>query len=346
MAWNDGSSSIAAQLRGYFERLENEHTRTMAGAWARAWDELAPDLEDALNELVLQAGDGRIRRVDVLRSRRLQASLEVIRQRLDALVDSSADHIIERLDDVVTYSGAAQERLIASQLPPHERAFVSGWSRVDPAAIEAIVTRTTEQITKLSFPLSDEAAASMRRELIRGVVTGSNPRTVAGRMVARTEGVFNGGLTRAMTIARTEMLDAGRAAGMLSDQANADVLVGWVWLASLSGRTCPACWGMHGQEFPLDVPGPDGHQNCRCARAPKTKTWAELGFTGITEPPSLLPDADRTFEALPAAEQRNVLGRDRFNAWKSGDFPRSDWATQRSTPGWRDSWVPAKAPAA
>lgn len=341
MAWTQTSTSISDQIRAQTNNIADAHLRQQVQAWARAWDDLAPDLESAINELVLQAGDDRVRRRDVLRSKRLQRSLETIQDELARLVDDSGQYVIDRLGDVVEHTGAMQERLIASQLPPSEQATLNAWSRVSPDEIAAIVTRTTEQITKASYPLSDEAVASMRRELVRGIATGTNPRTVASRMVARTEGTFNGGLSRALTIARTEMLDAQRAAARLSEEANSDVLAGWVWLASLSARTCPACWGMNGTVHDTTESGPDGHQNCRCTRGPKTKTWKDLGFD-IPEPPSLLPDADEAFAQLPVADQRAILGPKRHEAWKAGEFPRDQWATRRTNPGWRDSVVPAK----
>lgn len=346
MSWDTNTNVLVAQIRSYLDRLTDDHTRLVVPAWVRAWDDLAPELEAVLNDLAIGATDGRIRRTDLMRSVRLQRALEAITDQLAILVGDSADDVIARLTGILEYSGAMQERLIVSQLPTGEADMVRGWTLADPRQLEAIVTRTTEQITKLSFPLADEAAATMRRQLVRGIAVGANPRTVAARMVSRTEGVFNGGLSRALTIARTEMLDAHRAAAAVADAENADILQGWVWTASLSSRTCPACWGMNGQVFPLEQPGPEGHQNCRCARVPKTKTWADLGFEGMDEPPSLAPDAQAVFDGLPETDRRQILGPKRYAAYLDGDFPMDQWAIKRQTPGWRDSYVPAKAPAA
>lgn len=342
MAYSYSTDVLVGQMRSHVARVLDGHTRTQVAAWVRAWDDVAPELEAALNELALAAVDDRIRRNDVIKSQRLLNALDVIQQRLAGLVDASATAIIDELRDAVDYAGSMQQSIIRSQLPASAVADVAAWSRISPTAIDAIVARAGDQITKLSYPLSDEAATVMRRQLVRGVAVGSNPRAVAARMVKQTEGVFNGGLGRALTIARTEMLDAHRAASALEDSANAHLLSAWVWTATLSNRTCPACWGMHGQEFPLEQPGPEGHQNCRCTRVAKTKSWAELGFD-VEEPPSLLPDADALFADLPAAEQKAILGPGRYDAWQAGEFPRSEWARLRHTDGWRDSWVPASA---
>lgn len=333
--------ALVAQVRAQLDRVNDAHLRKMTKAWVEAWDDVSADLDAALTQLALEAGDGKITRKAVMQSEKLRKSLDLIRGKLDDLFAQSGQDAIDGLSDVVDRAGKAQEALIASQLPAAERAVVAAWTRVDARQVDAIVTRSTEQITKVSFPLSDEATAVMRRELVRGLVGGANPRTVASRMLKKTERRFNGGLSRALTIARTETLDAHRAAAQLGEKANADILDVWVWTATLGDRTCPACWGMHGTEFPLSQPGPEGHQNCRCVRVPKTKTWAELGFEGLDEPESLLPDAETEFDALSPATQRDILGPKRYDAWKAGDHPMSSWATKRSTPGWRDSYVVA-----
>ena len=151
--------------------------------WANAWDDVANDLNAAILELGVQAGEGRITRAAVLKSQRLQNALVLIEDKLNDLFEQSGQLAINGLDNVVNNAGTMQERLIGSQLPATERNMVRAWSRVDAGQVAAIVQRSTEQITKLSFPLADEATSVMRRELVRGLVNGTNPRTVAANMV-------------------------------------------------------------------------------------------------------------------------------------------------------------------
>src|SRR5690606_29603745 len=149
-----------------------------------------------------------------------------------------------------------------------------------------------------AWRLEDAAIEAMKRELVRGVVTGDNPRTAAAAMVKRVEGQFNGGLSRALGLARTEIIDAHRHAAQVAQEAHADVLNGWRWHCDLSVRTCPACLAMHGTMHPLSEPGPHDHVNGRCARVPVTKSWAELGFD-IEEPADAFLDAREWFDGLP-----------------------------------------------
>jgi SPP1 gp7 family putative phage head morphogenesis protein len=336
---------LERDLRHRLEQITDRHTRALVSAWVDAWGETEADLTEALLEQ-LTAGE-RVTRAQLLRSTRLRKSLEVIRRNLVELSGRAGVLIIGDLQGFVDAAGGAQASIIDSQLPPNATELVNldAWTRVDERQINAIVNRSTQQITSSLKPLAPQTYDVVRRELLRGVTSGSNPRETARRMVARARDGFEGrlGLTRALVISRTETLDAYRSAAALGQQAHADVLAGWEWLAELDSRTCPSCWGMHGSLHPLDEPGPFDHHQGRCARSAVTKSWAELGID-VPEPPSVMVDAEERFNSLPVATQKKILGPARHEAWAAGDFPMSDWSVRRENPGWRDSYVPAKPP--
>lgn len=332
------------ELADQLTRVTDRQSRTLVAAWVDAWDEIAPDLTATLLEMLV-AGDN-VTRAQLLRSTRLRRALALVADQLETLAKDAGVLITGDLRGVIDTAGSAQASVIDSQLPPNFMTpeDVSSWSRVDERQITAIVERSTQQITSLTRPLSAEAYDAVRRELIRGVAAGTSPRDTARRIVARAEGRFNGGLTRALTIARTETIDAHRAAAQLGQEAHADVLAGWTWLASLSARTCAACIAMHGTVHALTEPGPNGHQQCRCSRMPATKSWAELGFPDLDEPAPLIPNATEFFDGLDPADQKLILGTKAYNAWAAGEFPMERWATRQKNVGWRDSYVPAKPP--
>ena len=159
-------------------------------------------------------------------------------------------------------------------------------------------------------------------------------------------GRFEGGLGRALVIARTEQIDAHRAAAQMVEQNNADLVAGWTWVCHLGPRTCRACFAMHGREFDTSTPGPEGHPQCRCTRVTRTKTWEELGFTGITERKPAIRDASTYFENLPEKDQRAILGARGYEAWKAGNYPIDSWVRRQANTGWRDSYVTTQPPKA
>ena len=201
-----------------------------------------------------------------------------------------------------------------------------------------MVRRTTEQITARSYALSVEATDAMNRALVLGQAAGDNPRDAARRMIQQARDGFNGGIARAQVIARTEMIDAHRGAAEASQNANHEVLEGWVWWAQLGPRTCSSCIEQHGKLHDLDEPGPLDHHQGRCTRLPRTKTWAELGFHDIPETRPAVESGRDWFNRQPENVQREVLGPKRFEAWQAGDYPPEAWSVRRSTTGWRDSF--------
>lgn len=339
MPYTEYTNLELARARRYLNGVLTGQERDLTERWVNLWDSLASDLQAAV--LLVQT-DGatwsRRRRVATL-----TRALEHVQDRVSELVTAADARLVVDVPEVVATAIDAQAAATRAGLPTAANGMVVGFDRFPTDALDAMITRTTGRIQSLTKPLTPDMVQAMKVELGKGVAIGDNPRTTAARIMRATEGRFNGGLARALTISRTEMLDAHRAAGHATDQLNTNVLDGWVWVASLSGRTCMACLSMNGTEHPVEEQGPAGHQQCRCSRAPRTKSWADLGFPGLDEPAEAVPDTGAWFDNLTVADQRNILGRRNYDAYQRGEFPITDWATTRSNPGWRDSVVPNRA---
>ena len=343
MAYTQKTERLVARLRADLALVTDQQTRALVSAWADAWNEVAPDLNKVLLDM-LTAGD-KITRAQLIRAERLRKVLGVIADHLDTLSADARVRISGDIRQVIDIAGGAQASILDSQLPATGQHLVdlASWTRVDARAVEAIVRRTTTDITKRTRPLSADAQKALRQELVRGYAAGANPRQTAARIVARAGGRFNGGLTRALAIARTETLDASRAGAHLGRLQHTDVLAGWTWHCELSERSCTACISMDGTLFPNDAPGPNDHVNGRCTAVPVTKSWADLGFD-IPEPPSTRPTGADWFASLDAGAQKRIRGPGRYAAWSEGRYPMSDWSAMRTNDGWRDSLQVTRVP--
>lgn len=330
---------LQAVLDAQVQQVTDQQTRDLTAAWVAAWAEVSGDLTDTLAELLAAADGGKVTRAYMLRSVRLRGMLTVIAGHLQDLTAAAGVTITSDLAKVVADAAEAQREILAAQLPTMDPRDLLVDVPLTDRALEAIVKRSTQQITSRLKPLSSTAYAAVRRELVRGVAAGSGPRETAARMVKRANGQFDGGLTRALVISRTETLDAHRVAAKAEQDQQSDVLAGWIWLCHLSPRTCPSCLVKHGTLHELDEPGPHDHQQGRCSRMPKVKGWADLGFADVDEPDDLVQDARAWFDALPVADQVAILGRRRLDLLLAGEIEWSDLTTKRETPGWRDSWT-------
>lgn len=345
MTVNRATLRVEKQLQAALADVLDAQTRSIVGAWGTAWEQAVAELDAAMLDLTTAARQGRVTRTMVLRSSRAQAGMTALGEALEIAAMQTGQVITSDLQQVIERATGAEFDMLATQTGPRRGVVMADLRRADPEQIAAMVRRSTEQVTALTRPLAAETFQVVRADLLRGVVVGDNPRAAARRMVRAAEDRTNFGLQRAMTISRTEMMDATRTAAQHVDEQNADVVAGWVWVAALSPRTCPACLAMNGTVHAVDEPGPLGHQQCRCARVPSTVSWADLGID-LPDTPPAVPDAEAYFEGLTEGQQRALLGRRRFEAWQAGDYPMDRWATRRSNEGWRDSYVVSSAPAA
>ncbi|MBB4702233.1 phage minor head protein [Sphaerisporangium siamense] len=339
MAITERTLRLVREMRANLDKIVDEQTRATTRAWVRAWDELIDAFNAAADALIAAATGGRWpSRREVTRSQRVQRALDLAARSLGDLALKASNDVAQAAWQAVHLAVEGTDPILLSQMPgsPRARAGIR-FGRIDERAVGWIVQRTTEQINARHWPLAADATEAMRRELVRGVVLGSNPREAARRMVDRCEGEFNGGLARATNIARTEILDAHRAGAQAAQDANAATLAGWVWTAKLDARSCASCWAQHGQLHPLDEPGPLDHQSGRCARTPKTKSWRELGID-LDEPDDVIPDARAVFDALSRSEQLAILGPARLGMLEDGEISWDDLSTRRSVDGWRDSY--------
>jgi SPP1 gp7 family putative phage head morphogenesis protein len=202
---------------------------------------------------------------------------------------------------------------------------------LQPFAVQSFVGIASDgkPLGRLLAEIAPETTRKVKDQLAYSIASGQGPREMATsfRKVASLP------LDRALTISRTEMHRAVRAATRESYRQS-QVVGGWVWHAQLDDRTCSACYMMSGTEH-TNNERLDGHPNCRCSMVPKTLSWKELGFDGMEqyERPSL-PKGEDIFNALPADSQRAILGPKRYELFKNGEITLADTVSRPRSRTW------------
>ena len=336
MAFRREAMTLSRKTRSEVDVALAGVTRALTIAWVKSWDGLEPEFARTVAELLSDgSGDRGISRARIRKDERLQFAMGRVSRTMTDLTVIARAEVSTAVRTVVDVGDRAQRDMIAAQLPPDHHHLLAESRAGDLAAL---ITRASRRTSVLTRALPDLIDRRMRETVARVAMSRLKPDT-SKVLMAQVEAAFNTGLTHALMIARTEALDAHREAAALSQSRQADVLSGWVWLARLDRWTCPACFAMHGSEHPLDEMGPDGHQNCRCQRAPKAKSWKELGIDRV-ELTDLIPDGQTVFRSLPKDQQLSILGPTRLDLLDRGEIEWGDLATQRQNPGWRRSYVP------
>lgn len=148
------------------------------------------------------------------------------------------------------------------------------------------------------------------------------------QMQRRLRGVAEIKTNNARTLARTYASHVTNGARAETYAANADVIAGEMWTATLDDRTCLRCGPLDNKVFKVGK-GPKAplHMNCRCVRAPIIKGRDDLIKAGLIKPGSRasidgqVPDSLKFEDWLrrqSPARQKEVLGAKRLKMWRNG----------------------------
>lgn len=166
-----------------------------------------------------------------------------------------------------------------------------------------------------------DSADALTKALLKGTALGWNPTRTAAEM---RRGMATG-LNRALTIARTEQMRVYREAGRAQYEASG-VVDGFYRIAAHDSRTCIACLVTEGEFYPVRESLRD-HVNGRCSTVPKVR--------GMPAPQ--WEHGKAWFTRQPAAMQAQIMGRNYYDAWKSGQYRLDDLPTVKHNETWGDS---------
>lgn len=197
---------------------------------------------------------------------------------------------------------------------------------VDGVLIQSMVGRLTET-----------AKFNLDRAIRIGIAGGETN----GQIAARVREATNFSRDSAMGLTRTAVQHAAQIGRDAMYEANADIIKGIQWVATLDTRTCKRCGPIDGKVYQLNQgPRPPLHINCRCTTVPVLKSWRQIGLKVNDVPeatrasmngqvPESLKFADWV-KRLSPAEQDEVLGRSRGDLLRKGGLQVGDFVNRQN----------------
>ncbi|CAK0742005.1 Phage head morphogenesis protein [Azospirillaceae bacterium] len=245
-------------------------------------------------------------------SARLVALQTQLRTARDALAASIETRIGAALDVVIETTPAAVTQQLRAAVPSLDVSF---------ALVPFPQLRAVKDIphdgftwTRWGQKLADGTLSRVESELRQAVSLGEPVRTAAKRL----ERVGELGRTSAVRLARTALNATANRAQMTQwrDPEVKQYAEGWRFTAILDSRVSQVCAALHGQIFSLDrtdAPFPPRHPNCRSS---VVLVFKEGRFTRAHY--EARGSGEDWLRGLPPAEQREILGASRFQAFQRG----------------------------
>ena len=212
------------------------------------------------------------------------------------------------LNEFVKYESGFQKRLLTgvlvveATLPPIEQVVAAFTSKPAEIISGGRIERLTinNMVRQFSTKKSREILNLIRGGYIEGQTTDQIARQVGQRVTKRTR-------AQARALVRTATNHAGSVARSETMAANADVLDGEEWVATLDSKTSQTCFGLSGTIYPVGSgPYPPAHYNCRSLRVAKVKPEFSLLKGGSTRP------------AIGADGVEQISTRKTFGGWLRG----------------------------
>lgn len=276
---------------------------------------------------------------------RLPASAFTV-ERLDALLQSTRelnarayqalrDGLETELSDLAAYEAGYQQQLFAATLPVQVRfASISAQQAYSAALARPFQGRLMrEWAASIEADRMSRIRDALRIGYVQNETIDQMVRRIRGtRARGYEDGIIEIDRRNAAAVVRTATQHVASFTRNRFYEANADLIKGEKYTATLDGRTTLRCASLDGKVFDLGKgPMPPVHWNCRSTRVPVLKSWRELGIDMGELPASTrasldgqIPE-DRTFgewlKTKPAAFQDEYLGKTKGKLFRDGKMP-------------------------
>ncbi len=316
-------SLVAIRLAEFKARLlamEAEQMRDMTQRWIGAENALRGAFDALAQDIATRLANGEtISRNKLYQLERYRVMIAQSRLELAKYTDYTAASVT-RMQSVYAQMGIENATEAIAVQYAEAGQLGASFGRLYVGAVDDIIARVAagSPLRKLLTDSWPDAVEGLTQAIVDNIALGKNPRVLARAM---RDG-FDVGLNRAMVIARDQQLRVYRSANDAEYKASG-VVERKKRMAAHDSRVCLACLVLDGELVPLDEPGYD-HPQGRCTFVPVVAGMPEVQWQKGPE----------WFASLPEAQQRDMMGDKRFEAWKAGKFEFSQLAKQTEHDVW------------
>lgn len=322
---------MAAQFQRELALSQAAAQDQLLAAWERTYEAVRAEYQALLDGIAQAHADGRPVSPAWLYQEERLANAEAAAQAEVARYAREAQNATLSAEDAAVRASARHHAALGEEALSQAN-LAASFVQVNPDNLKHLVGILADgsPLADLFASMARDVAEQARDALLRGIALGKGPAWMARQVAPALDMPRH----RAVTIMRTETQRVYREAARETYDANADVLEGWVWTATLTSRTCAACIAMHGTIHPV-TEHLDGHPRCRCAMVPRTKSWADLGMDpSLDDRRPQVESGTDWLEAQPIRTQKAILGQGKWAQWKGGQITLDDVVARTHDRDW------------
>lgn len=335
---NDGVASGIIGHAVNLERLKVDEARLVFGMLRK----LEAKLIDDLNKLDPTVVGGKTR------TRRLQLLLANIQKTVKANYALIAKSHTETLTSVAGMEKTATANAIGQGVANNPKVGVAIMQTLPPTTTLANLVNNTLIMgapqkswwARQAGDLAQRFQDQMREGILAGEGVDDLTRRVRGtKSQGYKDGIMHIKRYQAEALVRTSVQAVSNAARSETIMANADILDGLQWLATLDSRTSAICRARSGLVWTVDgtpvghskkYSPPPAHWNCRSVVVPITKSWEDLSNTPLVFKDGEFSEkfkGNLAAQGFTAAQIKNIRAnmQSSMNGQVAAEFTYEDW---------------------
>lgn len=269
---------------------------------------------------------------------RLESMLGSVRALNAAAYEAIGRELTDELRKFVEYETSYQAQVLQAALPVQVsvasvspmQAFTAAYAQPFRVSKDGAVPMA-QYLQGLTADRARQVRDAVSLGWLEGETTDAIVRRIRGTKARNFEdGLMEGSRRHLEGMVRTATNHMANVAQQKTLEANEDVVKGWLFHATLDGRTSITCASLSGKVFPVGKgPVPPRHINCRSAAVPVLKSFREMGL----DIPEIVVEgrtrasidgqipADTSFtawlKAKPASFQDEILGSTRGKLFRA-----------------------------
>lgn len=312
----DDILALSRQFRAALLANDSAAAARMTTAYQGVTEAIDADLTRLIRQIEAEQAAGRtVSGAWVRRQERYRALMAQVESQIGRFSGVAGQVVVAGQRQAVASAG----RDTAAFVPP---TIATRWNSLPFEATETLVGSLSpgSPLAGVLVSYAPNASAAIEKALIRGLALGKPLRQVARDV--RDEAAVP--LNRALCLSRTEIPRSYRGASLATYRDNRHLIAWWIWLASLSPRTCRVCIAMHGTRHAVDEEF-GSHPNCRCTTAP-----VFIGQEG-----TVIETGEQWLARQTDSMQNTILGsRQAGDALRAGRVRARDFVEERHDKVW------------